>query len=419
MRARIDGRSRLPRAAGLRHDDRVVVDVGDVVDDELRHPRAPTRPTSASGYSGAASSRPRGRAEEVDRARRGEQCLGVAGGPVELDARSPRRRRRSPSCAAPARRRRGRSATYASIAAFQYGPERRMPPPEVRRSRRGSGNVIDEPLERGAEQHRRAARRARCPRGCGTGRPPSMSASPATRSGCRSAKRTETNAPIEWPSDEHARRRRARRGPRARSSACSREPVRRGQAVAAAAAAQVGSDDARVGKRGGDEVPVAVGRGDAVHGEHREARGIRSPLAARQRRRRRPARRRSSSLIARSIRRPSCSSRPVTMPASAPASQQREARDLGGLDEPLDRGLGEHDLRHHLVLGDAVQARLVGDLLLDERRAHVAGVDAVRGDAVRAALERGDLREALEAVLGRRRTPTCTARRAGRARSRR
>ena len=48
---------------------------------------------------------------------------------------------------------------------------------------------------------------------------------------------------------------------------------------------------------------------------------------------------------------------------------------------------------------DPVGLRLVGDLRIDERRAHVAGVDAVRGDAVRGALERRDLREPLEAVL--------------------
>ena len=108
-----------------------------------------------------------------------------------------------------------------------------------------------------------------------------MSASPATRSGWRSAKRTETNAPIECPTHVHALDVERVEG-RGEVVGVLHEPVRRGQAVAAAATAQVGSDDPLIGKRCGDEVPVAVARRDAVHREHREARGIRSPLAARQ-----------------------------------------------------------------------------------------------------------------------------------------
>jgi hypothetical protein len=47
-----------------------------------------------------------------------------------------------------------------------------------------------------------------------------------------------------------------------------------------------------------------------------------------------------------------------------------------------------------------VHGGLFGDLLLDERGAHVAGTHAIARHTERAALESRDLREPLEAVLG-------------------
>ena len=59
------------------------------------------------------------------------------------------------------------------------------------------------------------------------------------------------------------------------------------------------------------------------------------------------------------------------------AQVRQELGDLLRLDQPLDRRAGQHDPLDHLGLGDAVGPGLVGDLALDQRRAHVAGVDAV------------------------------------------
>ena len=76
------------------------------------------------------------------------------------------------------------------------------------------------------------------------------------------------------------------------------------------------------------------------------------------------------------------------------------ARDLGRLDQLLDRvGLEDH-LLEDLLLGQAVRARLVGDLLLDQRRADVGGADRVGGDVVLGALERERLTQPDDAVLG-------------------
>src|SRR5690348_12738199 len=55
------------------------------------------------------------------------------------------------------------------------------------------------------------------------------------------------------------------------------------------------------------------------------------------------------------------------------AQEDHRVGDLLGLDEPLQRGAGEEDGVEDLVLGDAVGARLVGELALDQRRTDVAG----------------------------------------------
>src|SRR4051812_41868000 len=51
----------------------------------------------------------------------------------------------------------------------------------------------------------------------------------------------------------------------------------------------------------------------------------------------------------------------------------------------IDRLL-EHHVLDHLLLGDAERLRLLGDLLVDQRRAHEAGADDVRTDAMLGAL---------------------------------
>ena len=61
----------------------------------------------------------------------------------------------------------------------------------------------------------------------------------------------------------------------------------------------------------------------------------------------------------------------------------------------------EHDVVDDLLAGEAARLHGVGDLPLDERRPHIAGADAVDGDAVRRELERHGLGEAGDAVLGR------------------
>ena len=68
---------------------------------------------------------------------------------------------------------------------------------------------------------------------------------------------------------------------------------------------------------------------------------------------------------------------PVTEVAAGEHRQATRLGDLVGLDQPLDRRRREHDLLDDLVLADAVGAGLVGDLALDQRGAHVGGVDAV------------------------------------------
>jgi PAS domain S-box-containing protein len=83
------------------------------------------------------------------------------------------------------------------------------------------------------------------------------------------------------------------------------------------------------------------------------------------------------------------------------AQEQQRLGHLVGFQQPLDGRLGQHDPLDHLVLGEAVDPCLVGDLPLDQGRAHVGGADAVGGDAARAALQRDHLGQPLQAVLGR------------------
>ena len=88
----------------------------------------------------------------------------------------------------------------------------------------------------------------------------------------------------------------------------------------------------------------------------------------------------------------------------APIGSEQESdgrRHLLGLDQPLDGLRREDHLLEHAVLGQAVGLRLVGDLALDERRAHVGGAHGGGADPVLGALERERLDEPDHAVLGR------------------
>ena len=82
---------------------------------------------------------------------------------------------------------------------------------------------------------------------------------------------------------------------------------------------------------------------------------------------------------------------PVTDVAAGGAEVGHRLGDLLRLDQALDRGGREHDLRDDLVLAQPVRLGLVGDLALDQRGAHVGGVDAVGGDPVLGALQGDDL----------------------------
>ena len=73
---------------------------------------------------------------------------------------------------------------------------------------------------------------------------------------------------------------------------------------------------------------------------------------------------------------------------------------LDGRELAVDRLL-QHDGPDDLLLGNAELARLLGDLLVDERRAHEAGADHVGADAMRGALLGDHLGKTDQAVLGR------------------
>src|SRR5260370_32660184 len=81
-----------------------------------------------------------------------------------------------------------------------------------------------------------------------------------------------------------------------------------------------------------------------------------------------------------------------------------EQRRLGDV---LDRGelaidrVLEHDVLDHVLFGDSERFRLLGDLLVHERRAHEAGADDVGPDAVLRAFLGDDFREPKEALLRR------------------
>ena len=81
---------------------------------------------------------------------------------------------------------------------------------------------------------------------------------------------------------------------------------------------------------------------------------------------------------------------PATPVNALPAGEQERDHvgDLGRLDQLLDRVRREDHLLDHVVLGEVVRLGLVGDLLLDERRADVAGAYRGGGDSVAGALER-------------------------------
>ena len=101
------------------------------------------------------------------------------------------------------------------------------------------------------------------------------------------------------------------------------------------------------------------------------------------------------------------------------ADQERDdVRDLGGLDQLLDRVRREDHLLEHLLLGEVVRLGLVGDLLLDERRADVAGAYGGGGDPVAGALERERLAQPDDAVLGADVRGFVTGTRPGRGRTR-
>ena len=101
------------------------------------------------------------------------------------------------------------------------------------------------------------------------------------------------------------------------------------------------------------------------------------------------------------------SRRPWAAPRRSPRRRCRctgtaaRAAELGHLDEALVGLVLQQHVADHLVARDAVRLGLVVDLLLDQRRAHVAGADGVAGDAVLGGLERRHLGEAEHAVLGR------------------
>ena len=78
--------------------------------------------------------------------------------------------------------------------------------------------------------------------------------------------------------------------------------------------------------------------------------------------------------------------------ASAPSSST-SAKRLFGLGR-------EQHVADHLLAADAARLGGVADLVLDQRRPHVAGADRVAGDVVLGAFERDRLGQADHAVLG-------------------
>lgn len=89
----------------------------------------------------------------------------------------------------------------------------------------------------------------------------------------------------------------------------------------------------------------------------------------------------------------------MTWPHVRRAQPRHQGSDVPGFDELLDRGALEEDLGDDVLTRDVVLGGLRVDLPVDERGADVAGVDAVAGDAVFRALQRGDLGKPFEPVL--------------------
>ena len=86
------------------------------------------------------------------------------------------------------------------------------------------------------------------------------------------------------------------------------------------------------------------------------------------------------------------------------AGDMQERGDAGEFVEADEHALGhrlEHHVADHLRFGNAARARLVGDLLVDQRGFHVGRADRVDGDVGVGGLQRDDLGEAEQAVLGR------------------
>src|SRR5579884_595167 len=82
------------------------------------------------------------------------------------------------------------------------------------------------------------------------------------------------------------------------------------------------------------------------------------------------------------------------------AEVEHEHRHFVWLEQPLDGSGREHHFLHHLLLRDAVNPRLFGDLALDERRPHVGRADRVRCHTVVRDLQGYRPGESNDAVLG-------------------
>src|SRR5579883_2601098 len=95
---------------------------------------------------------------------------------------------------------------------------------------------------------------------------------------------------------------------------------------------------------------------------------------------------------------PSIRSRSPERPGDPGSSVRTEEYDIGRyfarLEQPLDGRGHQHDALDDLLRRDAVRSRLVGDLPLHERGAHVAGAYGVHRDALVGGLQGHRLREA-------------------------
>src|SRR5262245_40243642 len=83
------------------------------------------------------------------------------------------------------------------------------------------------------------------------------------------------------------------------------------------------------------------------------------------------------------------------------AQEQCVCRDLGRVEEALDRRRGQHDLFDHLILGHPAYACLVGHLPLHQGGADVGGADGVYRYPFGARLQRGRFRQTEQTMLRR------------------